>query len=354
MKPTLVIRANASESIGHGHVMRCLALAQSWQELVGPALYVLNSQADTLQEKLQQQGIRTVFIDAALGSDEDARQTLAIAEAEFGQAIIADGYEFDAQYQRLLTESKRPLLVLDDYGHAGHYAADLVVNQNAGPETSLYDNCGEQTKLLLGPKYALLRKEFTECTRQCESKPVSQKDQSINVLITTGGVGDPATTEKILQALKLIDWQEQQLAVRLVLGRHKAHNYLLELVKTVPGKVAVHEVISDMPEAMNWADVAITAGGTTLWELAFSGVPAIAIILSENQRQQVEHLAQRDVLISAGWHEDLRPAQLAAVLGGLVSNAALRSAMSSNGRRLVDGKGARRVIQALQLELKIR
>ena len=102
-----------------------------------------------------------------------------------------------------------------------------------------------------------------------------------------------------------------------------------------------------MAELMTWADVAVTAGGGTCWELAFMGVPALVIILAENQRTVAEGLDERGAVINLGWHRDSSPVRIAQALENLLLNAAKREKMAEISRKLVDGKGTERVLSNL-------
>ncbi len=99
---------------------------------------------------------------------------------------------------------------------------------------------------------------------------------------------------------------------------------------------------------MAWADVAISAGGTSSWELAFMGLPTITIAIADNQCQIVEELSKARVAVNAGWHEDVTPSMIAENISKLICDAKKRIEMSHLAQALVDGKGADRVLKALR------
>ena len=131
MPDSLIIRADASPPIGTGHVMRCLALAQQWQQKNGAVFFVSAEITPTLSERLKAESMETAVITAAPGSIEDAEQTLAHASACEATWIVADGYVFGVAWQKHIKDSGLRLLVIDDYGHSEHYHADIILNQNA-------------------------------------------------------------------------------------------------------------------------------------------------------------------------------------------------------------------------------
>ena len=103
----------------------------------------------------------------------------------------------------------------------------------------------------------------------------------------------------------------------------------------------------NMPELMDWADLAVCAGGTTCWELAFMGVPTLVIILAENQQANAEGLEDKGVAVNLGWYVRLSRKKIAQKLIEIANSAEIRSQMSERGRLLVDGKGIDRVLTVL-------
>ena len=100
---------------------------------------------------------------------------------------------------------------------------------------------------------------------------------------------------------------------------------------------------------MAWADLAVTAAGSTSWELARVGTPQVAIVLADNQRPVAQGLAAEGLAVSLGWHADLTPESIAGAVGALAGDAGRRGEMSRRGRELIDGRGACRVLAEMGL-----
>ncbi len=126
----LLIRADASPDIGTGHVMRCMALAQAWQDAGGRALFAATSITPAIKNRLSLEWCELVAVSATAGSLQDAQETIGIAKSCGAEWIVVDGYHFGQEYQRDLKSAGRKVLFLDDYGHAQTYSADFVLNQN--------------------------------------------------------------------------------------------------------------------------------------------------------------------------------------------------------------------------------
>src|SRR5215471_826425 len=163
--------------------MRCLALAQTWRRSGGTAVFVSAETTAALDARIVGEGFEAARISATPGTTEDAAQSREIARARNASWIVADSYNFGPGYQRDVRAAGLRLLLLDDYGHAGEYSAELVLNQNLGANADLYARREPHTQLLLGPRYALLRAEFS-CWHDWERNipAVARK-----VLVTLGG-----------------------------------------------------------------------------------------------------------------------------------------------------------------------
>jgi UDP-2,4-diacetamido-2,4,6-trideoxy-beta-L-altropyranose hydrolase len=372
-KPTmtlspLLIRADASAQIGTGHIMRCLALAQAWQAQGGAVTFAsLKTLPAALQTRLQNEQIALHLLDTEPGSEDDARQTAALAASLGAAAVVVDGYHFGGHYQYILkeslyanrTDSPRPegeagrvlatvaggreeglgvrVLFIDDNAHADHYYADFVLNQNIYAEESMYKNREPYTILLLGTRYILLRREFWRWRDNVGRVPHIVN----NLLVTMGGSDPENVTAKVLDALELIDTAGLEIVV--IVGSSNPH--LPDLQRRVGQsrhKMKFKQNVQSMPALMIWADAAISAAGTTTWELAFMGVPMALIAVAENQRQIMQEMSGLQVALPLGWHADATLESIAEAVQEL-----LLSVPEGVRSLAVDGFGVERVVHRL-------
>jgi spore coat polysaccharide biosynthesis predicted glycosyltransferase SpsG len=165
MPSTLLIRADASVSIGTGHIMRMIALGQAWQAQGGEVHFFCAEITPALEQRLASEGFHLSRIHSPLGSQEDLSETIHLISETLqvdrqNARVVLDGYHFGSGYQLGIKAAGFKLLVVDDYGHADFYHADWVLNQNISAREELYAKRSPDTKLLLGPKFVMLRKEF--------------------------------------------------------------------------------------------------------------------------------------------------------------------------------------------------
>jgi UDP-2,4-diacetamido-2,4,6-trideoxy-beta-L-altropyranose hydrolase len=343
----LLIRADANFNIGTGHVMRCLALAQAWRDRGGDATFLGQHQSDSLRQRISSEGFALVVVERPHPDPADLIQVLellrSIEKSKNGQWLVLDGYQFGPEYQKPIRESGFKLLVMDDYNHQSSYHADIVLNQNVGSEHFQYA-CDPDTVLLLGTKYVLLRKEFLAWKEKIRAVPkVAGK-----ILVTLGGADPDNFMLMVIQALKLVNITG--LEAKIVVGPTNPHVEKLEReIQCDRTEEQAFQIVQggNMPELMSWADIAVSAGGSTCWELAFMGVPFLSIVLADNQVPIASGLDEFGATVNLGWYTDLSERELASHLACIIPHQELRSSMSKKGLQLVDGLGAKRVIERL-------
>lgn len=339
----MVIRADAGVVIGTGHVMRCLALAQAWQASGGSATFLSHCEGDALRRRIEPARLSFIPLDQPYPSPSDLEATLSLLDhhgscAQNGRWLALDGYHFDLAYQQAVQAAGRRLLVIDDTAHLPRYVADVLVNQNIHAERLDY-RCGPGTTMLLGTRYAMLRPEFLAWRDWKREVPRVGR----RVLVTMGGSDPENATLKVIRALERVDVDGLEAVV--VAGAGNPHTE--ELRRGSPPFIRLVSNSQNMPELMAWADMAVSAGGSTCWELAFMRVPNIVLVLAENQERIAEGLDEAGLSVNLGWFEEVSAEVLAEALMHLARTPSLRRQMSACGRRLVDGMGAQRVVETL-------
>jgi UDP-2,4-diacetamido-2,4,6-trideoxy-beta-L-altropyranose hydrolase len=341
MMPSLIIRTDANSQIGTGHFMRCLTLAQSWRSRGGKVLFVTTCSNEDLLRHLKAGKIQIVRVAHAHPNPADWEQTHRILDSNSAAWVVLDGYHFDSGYQKKIKKIGSQLMVIDDMAHIDKYYADIILNQNINAGRLNYD-VEPCTRLFMGPQYALLRPEFTK--RSDRRQPTPQVARKL--LITLGGADPDNKTLHVMQAVQQTNIDDLEVVV--VIGSANPYRQLLQSVghaSRIPYRWVVNT--TEMAELMAWADLSISAGGSTCLELAHMGVPTLCVILAENQQLLVEGLAEAGAAVNLGWYRDLPPLKIAQSLESLALAASVREDMTQQGRNLVDGKGTERVLLAL-------
>jgi UDP-2,4-diacetamido-2,4,6-trideoxy-beta-L-altropyranose hydrolase len=331
----LLVRADASATIGTGHVMRCLALAEAWMEAGGRVTFATNEIPEALALRITRAGARVVHVATPGDTSRVAR--------EVGAAFaVLDGYHLAAAEQEALAGAGARLLVIDDGGETATRAAALVLNQNAHATTSLYAALGAGPELLLGTTFALLRREFRAAAAEGLAREVP--DLARHVLVTFGGADTANLAPRAIDALAPLDG----LDVLVVAGTANARAAELSAPPEARAKIRVELSVDDMAAQMREADLAVVAAGSTTWELAASGVPVIAVVVADNQLGVAAAIEELGLGIALGPAATLSSRDIREAVVRLAGDVEARRRMARRGRELIDGRGAVRVCAALR------
>jgi UDP-2,4-diacetamido-2,4,6-trideoxy-beta-L-altropyranose hydrolase len=322
--------------------MRCLALSQAWQDAGGHCIFAMAEVTPALEQRLQEEGMEVRHIVADPGGDRDATETASIAARSNCDWIAVDGYHFGANYQSILKNSDCRLLFLDDNGHAEHYYADLVLNQNPHAHEGLYVSREPYTQLLLGAQFVMLRREF-EPWREWERTipPFGRR-----ILVTMGGSDPDNLTLLAIEALKREIARD--LDATVVVGGSNPHSGLLESkVSENLGSIRLEQNVTHMPDLMAGADIALVAAGGTLWELLFMGCSVLSYARDSAQWKIISEFDAQGVVQDLGHSRSADPTSLAEAIMELAKSRVRRRKMSALGRQRVDGRGAGRICERL-------
>jgi len=340
---TLAIRADASVAIGTGHVMRCLALAQSWQDSGGNAVFAMAESTAAIRQRLLPESCAVFTIEGAPGSPEDARALISLAREQGAKWVAVDGYKFNGDYQDALKAAGLKVLFLDDYGHAGHYSADLVLNQNLSADPRLYTHRECNTRLLLGTCYCMLRREFNAWRGWKREIP----DAARKILVTVGGSDPDNVTLRVMRAIENIKVPDLDLVV--VVGGSNPHlDSVQRAASSFEHKPRVVTNVANMSELMAWADLAISGAGSTCWEMCALGLPALLICVAENQKVSAERLAAAGAARLLDIREPIAVDAITAEVEDLARSRSLRERICRTGCELVDCNGASRVVSVMR------
>ena len=341
-KESLVIRVDASTAMGIGHLMRCLALAQAWKDNGGQVIFITTCQNEGLLQRLREERFDIHLLTNSYPDANDWAYTKDILAAHPGAWMVLDGYHFDEVYQQWVKEAGHRLLVVDDMARLKHYYADIVLNQDLGADKLDY-SCEPNTRLLIGTRYVLLRREFLTCKGWKREIP----EVARRVLITLGGGDLENHTLSVIQALQKVNIPGVEATV--VIGASNPHaDTLAAAIKQGHIPTRLIRNVKNMPELMAWADVAVSAGGGTVWETAFMGLPCLILVVAENQRLTISLVEARSLsLILEARAGAVTEEQIADKIVTLLLDRKRRLHFSKALTSLVDGEGSQRVLNIM-------
>lgn len=318
----ICIRADGGSSIGMGHIMRSLVLAQELEKNhnVFFACRVDNPLSGKYKSGInlvKDNGFKVIKIQ-----EDKLKQEITNIKAD---CIITDSYDVDEEYFNICKQKFKVNGCLDDEKICEYFNVDFLINQNIYAKDLEY-KVNEDTILMLGSEYIILRDEF-------KNIPYKNIKQKLNkVMITVGGSDNHNITEKIIKNLKDLDCE-----LYVVIG--PGFKYIENLKRYEDNKVHLC-FNANMSELMKKCDLAIASCGTTLYELSACGIPTIGIVVAENQALAAESMDKLGVIKYStikDLHKNL-----------MKFSYDYRKKMSKRMRNIVDGKGIYRIIYNIE------
>ena len=315
----LFIRADANNHIGIGHIMRCISLAQSWSKKGGKVTFISGSKIDKVNRLISKEGFDLINIDKTFPNPSDIIDTLEIINnlSKTNCWVVTDGYHFSPKYHKHIRRNGNKLLVIDDVGKYKYKHANIILNQEPN-DYFFRDKYSKNSILLLGTEFILIRNEFLNYNK---IKSISNKCK--NILISIGGTDPNRVTTKILDSLKN---SKHNLNFKIMLGlNNKQFDDIRLICSKFSKSIEILEYSENMPEAMEWADLAITNGGTTTWELAYMGTPFITIAVADNQINTTNIIDVFKIGKSLGWHLNISTEKYKNTIESLIASDHMRN-----------------------------
>jgi len=327
------VRADGNPKIGTGHIMRCLSIAQAVRQQGGCCTFIV---ADCeMTQLLEQQNFPYICLHSAWNDlNQETAQMEQLIRQESIQTLLIDSYFVTPNYLCRL-HGLTHVVYIDDLNEFV-YPCSTLVNYSVYAAQQDYSSRYPNTECLLGPQYVPLRSEFQDLPGRQLRREVR------DVLVTTGG-GDPLNiagrfAESAVQMFPGV-------RLHIVAGRFNQYRTQLEHLARKYLGIQIHYNVEHMSELMLSCDAAVSAGGSTLYELCACGVPAVMYALADNQLSGTEAFERSGMMLYAG---DVRDNEffveaLCGKLAVLIRGYPLRRHMSEQMQQAVDGNGARRL-----------
>lgn len=323
----VIFRCDGNSEIGAGHLVRCGALAREITRRGGWAALACRGIPEALRWTTA--GVETIpltagsadggtLLDGKLGA-ADLRELLEEAQRWRAGWIVADHYGADGGYLKGIAEAGYRLAVIDDSGGRELRAAALVVNPNLGAETLRYGSARGAT-FCLGSGFAPLRSEFAAARERLSEtyRERAWRRPVKSVFVSFGGSRLGSMGQHVAE--RIVAWGTG-LEVNIALGLNAAA----------------------MAAAMSGAGMAVSASGSTVWELCCVGVPSVVWPIADNQRGIGDALDRSGAALVVG-----SAGEALAAIRELVESPEKRVALGRAAWKLVDGRGAERVVDAME------
>ncbi len=352
----VIFRVDASEIIGSGHVMRCLTLAEGLQDRGVSVEFITRKHPRNLNKQIESKGFKVNLLPIIttnqpqqglseygkwlnVKQEVDAYETIQVLTEKQIDWLIIDHYGLDYSWEDVLRPYTIKIMVIDDLANRNHNC-DLLLDQNYINDQGRYNQLLPlDTIKLLGPKYALLRKEFIKNRKECAHYSIKR------VFVFFGGSDSANLTSVSIKALS--HPKLAHLLVDVVIGSINSNWLTLKTEIESRPNAKLHLQIDNIAELMAKADISLGAGGTTTWERMSLGLPSIVITVAKNQISFTSNLDKYKYIKWLGNANQIDEYVIYNALLESIKNPFRLQEQAKKCRDLVDGMGTNRVVNLL-------
>ena len=334
-KGRILFLADAGAKVGGGHVMRCLTLAEALTRAGAACAFVATPAVVGVLDAFAAAPFEVIPLEGEASGAELAAAGVAVAGRE--AIIVADHYGFGPAEDAMLAAKAARLLIIDDLRR--RHEQGLVLDSNLGRTPRDYPG----RELLAGPAYALVRPGFA-AAREAALARRAARAPAARVLVSLGLSDVGAITSRVVRAILP---SLGEMALDVVMGDGAPSRAEMEALAAGDPRVATHIDARDMAALNAAADIAVGAGGSSVWERCVVGLPSLTVIVADNQRDNAAALANAGASFAISPPSGDFDKRVRTAFEALAADAAVRAAMTEAAAALCDGLGAERVAARL-------
>jgi UDP-2,4-diacetamido-2,4,6-trideoxy-beta-L-altropyranose hydrolase len=344
-------RTDSSIIIGTGHLYRCLTLADALRRKGAQASFLCCDLPGNLISRVEEMNFPVhrlppgnasvngfpelpILPGAGIAWESDARNTIrCIAGTPKVDWLIVDHYGLDRRWEGKIRPFAEKIMVIDDLADRPH-DCDLLLDQSLTefPDRRYEGLVPGHCRKIFGPRNALLRPEFIEARKTSRDRDGVVR----RILVFFGGSDRTNETSKSLEALRRLG--RPDIAVDVVVGVANPHRDQVRNLCLAMGNAGYHLQVGNMAELMARADLAIGAPGTATWERCYLGLPAVTLVLAENQFPNAVQVSRAGAIANLGWHSEVDADRLATAVRRLLDDPKELKEMGSRGIELMGGE----------------
>jgi UDP-2,4-diacetamido-2,4,6-trideoxy-beta-L-altropyranose hydrolase len=336
LKPRIIIRCDGGKSIGMGHVVRCLALADMLKNYFSIHI-AIQKPPQTVINTIQTATKNIIILPET--SDFEKDKNNFIKHILVTDIVVLDGYEFKTQYQQQIKNKGCKLVCIDDL-HNWHQVADVIINHAVDISPLMY-SAEKYTKFYLGLDYVLLRAPFLNTNQETRRIVNIHK-----IFISMGAADADNNTLKFAKALIIL---EKITEVHLMLSSINPHlESILDLISNNPKQnIFTHFNISaeELKEILLHSDLAICPASSISLECCAIGIPILSGYSAENQRSNLAGMEKHKTLINFESFDKLSVSEIAYKIEKLITDSAIFSELVQNQKKMIDGKSPERLVE---------
>lgn len=349
----ILFRVDATPQAGFERLARCMVLSAALQRRRRPVHFL--SQLDPRHQALQVKRIGNEWIDAdyPAGSLDDLGQMLQQIRKLRPAAIVLDA-DAPQEYVNEVAATGTFLATMDHQGML-HFPGQLLINPLLGPSRESYEH-DAMTQVLMGRRYTLVRPEIRRHRPTRSQEPALLPNPNnkagsgqFRVLVA---IGEDDPNRQTLELTKLMLGAPKIGKVDVVIRRE--HPDFEKLQAMAEQHAERMELALDPPDVVARivrAHFAVTNGSGWSLELACVGVPQLLVLQNESHWPNAQRMEEEGIASCLGWHENVSAQTIRLAVQNLLGDPLERQSMSRNGRKLIDGRGADRIVNGLEIML---
>lgn len=349
----IIFRVDSSITIGTGHMMRCLTLADALKKQGYNIDFICRDLKGNVSRFVSEHGHSLHLLLAPKREDvqwkQDSKETSKIEQAIADQIdwLIVDNYALDYRWASSLRQQVKKIMVIDDLADRKH-DCDILLDQTYGRMESDYHHLvPEYCQMLLSTEYALLRPEFAKERKKLQLYSPAKK-YIRNILVCMGGADIDNISQIVLQGLEKVEWSHP-VVINVILGEKTQHYAeVKKLISNSDLTINLYNNVANMAEFMSQADLAIGAGGTTSWERCSLGLPTIVIGIAENQNNIIKAMDEENAIAYIGDKYSITPEAISKKVHSFIQTPFLLKIMKEKAAKLCDANGCQRVTRAMK------
>lgn len=331
-----MFRADASQTLGGGHIVRCLALADSLAANGWSCDFMVRPLTREAVPSLSASKHGVFELTGSEAAEPDEMRSHGDADL-----IVVDHYGRGAKFERMCRAWSHTVLVIDDLANREH-DADVLLDQTYGRETKDYatlipKNC----RLMLGSSFALLRPQFAQSRQQA----LARNRGSLKKILVCMGNSDPHDLTS--RAVRAIVASGLDVSVDVVLGGDSPNRATVEGALKGHARFALHLDTPRMAELMADADLSIGSCGVIAWERCTLALPCIAVITADNQRTIAKKLASAGAIDLIGDRSIFYESPVVVALRRFATYPTELATMSRKAAAICDGQGVLLAVREL-------
>ena len=274
----ILIRANSSSTIGTGHIMRDLVLAQEFED--AKITFATQNLEGNINHKILEAGY-----DLEILESKEKKELVELIKKLQIDMLVFDSYDIDYAFEKCIKEQTGVIIMSLDDTYEKHHC-DILLNHNINADKQKYKGLlPKDCELRCGAKYTLLREEF-------RVEKEIQREKIYDVFIAMGGADTAQLNIKILEVLP------KDLKVALVTTQANRHLEALQKYVEDKDNISLFVNSNEVAKLINQSKMAIITPSVTVNEVHFLGTEFIAIKTAENQSYMAQYLKEKNYFIS--------------------------------------------------------